>query len=44
MRPRREHLNQEEKPFPLPVFLQDPLLARSNIVPTGKGEFRADKH
>jgi len=30
--------------FPPPVFLQDPLFARSNIVPTGKGEFRPEKH
>ena len=35
--PRREA-------FPPPVFLQDPLFARSNIVPTGKGEFRPEKH
>ena len=41
---RGAYQKQRENPFPPPVFLQDPLFARSNIVPTGKGEFRPEKH
>lgn len=47
IRARRKHWNQKQKPFLLPGFLQDPLLTRSNIVPSGRGEegeFRAEKH
>lgn len=44
---KRRDQKQEQKPLPLLVFLQDPVLARSNIVPSGKkekAEFRTERH